>query len=217
MSKAIQALWTIMAAGLCALALLGASVALAASSDDSSMTDYSVRTSIPFAIEFLGEEAAVPEGVSVEIEAISDSPVPSNASLAVGKAGRYAFDEVEYVRPGEYRYLVRQTVAGDASEAEGFSFDGAEFEVRVQVLNAHDGSGLEATVTVYTDSEPAKVDDILFTNHFPEPPEPEPVVKPGKLPQTGDETPYAGWLAVFGACVLGGAGALLVRARTNQA
>lgn len=215
MSKAIRALWTIMAAGLCALALLGASVALAASSDDSRAADYSVRASIPFAVEFLGEEAAVPKGVAVEIEAISDSPVPGETSLVVGKAGRYAFDEVEYMRPGEHRYLVRQTVAGDAAEAEGFSFDETEFEVRVQVLNAHDGSGLEAMVTVYTDSEPAKVDDILFTNHFPEPPEPEPVVKPGKLPQTGDETPYVGWLAVLGACALGGAGALLMRVRAQ--
>ena len=213
MSKAIRALWTTLGAALCALVLLGSSVALAASSTAGS-ADRSVQVSIPFNVEFVGEKAAVPSGVSVELSAAkgSDAPLPEETSVAVDGSGRYAFDAVEYGRPGEYRYAVRQLVSGDAADAGGFTFDAVEYEVRVLVTNAQDGDGLEATVTVYEEPKPTKVDEIIFTNQFPEPPEPTP--RPDeKLPQTGDATPTVALAALFGAGALCVAGALLVARR----
>ena len=149
-----------------------------------------------------------------------------NAAAADGQPGRIEFEALTFSAPGEYDF----TIAENAGDAEGVTYDGRTFAAHVSVVDNLDGT-MSAQVS-YPDGTPA------FANAFAGTEVPggddSGTDDPGdsgstggsagtggantpEVPKTGDATgtAAAACLAGAGAALLAGAGVLAVRRRAR--
>lgn len=128
----------------------------------------------------------------------TDTPVPEQTELQIGKDEKQSFGPIRYEEPEDYHYKVYQT-PGNATD---ITYDAAVYDVTVRVTSTEAGE-LEAVVWCEKEGTEGKSDEMVFANsvkkQIPE------VVPSGKTAvyrtnpvKTGDAAPIAVLAAMSG-------------------
>lgn len=175
--------------------------------------------------------------IKMEADHKEDTPMPVGAqngiySLTINGEGSGEFPVITFERVGVYTYKIWQE-AGTNSKC---TYDNTVYTMTVYVVNAENGSGLEATAVLYPDMESNKQSGATFKNEYEIETEAETETETETeseteteketekqsetttakaAPKTGDTTPIARWIGVLaGAAVV--LAALLWSRRKNS-
>lgn len=142
---------------------------------------YETSVSVPFELEVQGERvpAAVFHFTLQAGDQASAAYLPERAERSLEGSGKDTFGPIRYDKPGDYRYVVRQT--GEA--ARYFTVDRTAYEVIVRVTNRADG-GLDAAIYAIKSGTDEKPEKLRFINSYTKP-APPPVRSTDNV-RTGD-------------------------------
>ncbi len=125
------------------------------------------------------------EGVSVEVEGLTEPPMPEGSKngkklLSVEGPGETEAGEIWFDRPGVYTYRFTEVNSGESN----YAYDYTTFTLVVTVTEGE--NGLEVKTEIKTDSGET-VDKVKFTNYY---------LKKGIAPGTGDQANPLLWSVV---------------------
>lgn len=212
MNQAIRKL-----SGLLVLPVLLAALLLLPVRANAEDVSYECDATIPVTMQLNGnhdEKFTVTIELAEGAEETQPMPEADQCSLVLGKDEKGAFS-IHYTKPGDYRYVVRQTAGSTAY----MTYDAKVYVVNVRVTNAENG-GLTALVWAWkeenVDNVDAKEDAVSFLNTYAPPtPKPDdhpdiaeaiengtwgtPTPKPatGWIPQTSDSLPLVSLIVVL--------------------